>query len=151
MRSADYWRWRAQRESAEPEARPRATTIAADLETSGIRFCPEDGYLLARFLVGSPHAFAIDQCRNCSGAWFDAGEWEALLEGGLAHYLHLVLSEDWQDDLRRALVEAKEHQQWLRQLGEADLARIAETKEWLDAHPKRSELYAFLRLHERAV
>ena len=117
----------------------------------GLRFCPEDGYVLARYEVGSPHAFLIDQCRNCAGVWCDPGEWEALSEGGLAEHLHLILSEEWQDELAAAGRAAAEGEQWLRQLGAEDLTRISEIKAWLDGHPKRSELYAFLRVHERAV
>jgi hypothetical protein len=35
------------------------------------------------------------------------------------------------------------------ELDDADRERITEMREWLDAHPQRSELYAFLRFHER--
>ena len=151
LRSDDYWRWRTgrQREAAPPEAFP--SDVSGEPEPPKLRFCPEDGYLLARFQVGPPHSFALDQCRTCSGVWLDAGEWEALAAGGLADRLHLILSEEWQDQLRPAGRAATEERQWARQLGEADLARITEIKAWLDGHPKRSQLYAYLRFHERAV
>jgi len=150
VRSEDYWRWRSQK--PEIAVQPgRSPTTGGEPQPAAPRFCPDDGYLLARFEVGPPHAFAIDQCRHCSGVWLDAGEWESLAAGGLADRLHLILSDEWQEELWAAERSAVEQRQWLRQLGEADLARITEVKEWLDHHPKRSQLYAFLRFHERAV
>jgi Zn-finger nucleic acid-binding protein len=151
IRSDDYWRWRAHQSpgAAGPPTQP--VPSSGEGEKPGHRFCPEDGYLLARFLVGSPHEFSIDQCRNCSAVWLDSGEWEALQAAGLSDRLHLILSAEWQDDIRRAEREATERKQWLRQLGEEDLERISDFKAWIDGHPKRSELYAFLRFHERAV
>lgn len=151
IRAADYWSWQARAGLSRPDRNAAPTPVSGDVERTPLRFCPDDGYLLARFVVGGPHAFSIDQCRSCAGAWFDAGEWEALRDGGLATQLHLVLSDEWQDELRKAQRESNEREQWLRQLGAGDLKRIAEVKEWLDNHPKRSELYAYLRFHERAV
>lgn len=156
LRSDDYWRWRS-RSSAPPgepdggDAPGSGAEHADEAEEPKLRFCPEDGYLLARFQVGPPHGFLIDQCRNCSGIWLDSGEWEELSRGGLADRLHLVLSEEWQDEIRGARRGTREEESWRRRLGETDHARITEIKAWLDAHPRRSELYAFLRVHERTV
>lgn len=147
LRSDDYWRWR----SRDPEPGVSPTESPSGEDGTGLRWCPEDGYLLARFHVGPPHGFSIEQCRTCSGVWFDRGEWEALLEGGLVLRLNHILSEEWQDELRAQRRASLEEEQWERQLGRESLQRIREIKEWLDSHPKRSELYAFLRFHERAV
>ena len=106
---------------------------------------------MERFEVGAPHAFLIDQCRHCSGVWLDAGEWEALCDGGLADRLHLILSEEWQDELHSARRDIEDGELWHRELGASDFQRISEIKKWMDAHPKRSELYAFLKFHEGAV
>lgn len=150
VRSDDYWRWRANVENQRQDPPSDPPPELAQIGEPEVRFCPEDGYVLARFDVGPDQAFWIDQCRNCAGVWLDAGEWEHLVHAGLSDRLHLILSADWQDELRKAMRGDTERQQWLRQLGEADLARIAEIKEWLDDHPKRSQLYAYLRFHERA-
>ena len=149
VRSDDYWRWWSKVGEAAPS--PHPTPEATVPEEPELRFCPEDGYILARFHVGSSHPFMIDQCRNCSGVWLDGGEWEALQAGGLSNRMHLILSEEWQDDLRKAQRESIEEEGWLRRLGEADLARIRDIREWMNSHPKRSELYAFLKVHERVV
>lgn len=148
IRTADYWRWRARATLSEPAVVAAPGSMPAEIERSGLRFCPDDGYLLTRFLVGAPHSFTIDQCLKCGGAWFDAGEWEALLGGGLATQLHRILSDEWQNRLHRVERGAEDPEPWVLELDEADRERIIEIKRWLEAHPQRSELYAFLRFHE---
>ena len=148
IRTADYWRWRARATLSEPDTRQAPSSMPAEIERSGLRFCPDDGYLLTRFLVGSPHSFTIDQCRNCGGAWFDTGEWETLLDGGLATQLHRILSDEWQDRLHRVDRETQDPEPWVLEFDDADRRRILEIKEWLDGHPDGPELYAFLRFHE---
>lgn len=39
--------------------------------------CPKCGYDL---ITGEWHRIQIDQCTNCHGIWFDAGEAESLLQ-----------------------------------------------------------------------
>ncbi|MGH7568638.1 MAG: zf-TFIIB domain-containing protein [Gemmatimonadales bacterium] len=39
--------------------------------------CPKCGYNL---ITGDWHGVQIDQCTNCHGIWFDAGEAESLLK-----------------------------------------------------------------------
>jgi len=141
----------AHRDSDSPRHPTQSPPTSGSPEEQGLRLCPEDGYALAGFEVGPPHGFHIDQCRTCSGVWLDAGEWEALSDGGLADRLHLILSEEWQDELQAAYRDAEEGERWRGRLGPADLARISEIKEWMDEHPKRGELYAFLRFHERTA
>lgn len=150
IQSDDYWRWRSRSSETLAVEDDVASPVAED-DQPALRFCPADGYILARFRVGAPHRFSVEQCRNCSGIWLDRGEWEALRAGGLARRLHLVLSEEWQDEIRAAEQKVTEDERWRSRLGDADYDRISELKRWLDSHPRRSELYAFLRFHERAV
>lgn len=153
LRSEDYWRWRANDPSITgPSGRSDGGPAPdPDADRPGFRTCPEDSYMLARIRVGGPPAFSIEQCRHCSGTWFDPGEWESLVSRGLSDELYELLSEEWQERFRAGGREAAEPEQWLKRLGESDFSRISEVKEWLDHHPKRSELYAFLRFHDRAV
>ncbi|MEM7417464.1 MAG: zf-TFIIB domain-containing protein [Gemmatimonadota bacterium] len=142
---SDYWRWRASGVETEGSV---ATTSIVLAEEALFRACPSDGYRLAQYDVGDPLAFSLDQCRNCGGVWFDGGEWESLIAHRLSDQLPLILSDEWQSRVQEAARRDLERKQWERQLG-ADLGRIEEIKSWLDEHPKRSELYAFLNVHGR--
>lgn len=103
---------------------------------------------MARYEVGDPLTFSLDQCRTCGGVWFDQGEWESLRAHGLTKEVPSILSDRWQERLHESERRDVERQQWQRQLG-PDLERMEEIKAWLDDHPKRSELYAFLSVHTR--
>lgn len=148
LRSVDYWRWVA-RHRPEGAPAPSLPANAVAEERQGLRYCPEDGYVMARFRVADQPSFYLDQCRRCAGVWLDQGEWEKLGELGLQGRLEEVLSEEWEDQLREARRAAREAQQWRRQLGEKDLERITEVREWLRRHPKQGELLAFLGIHQR--
>lgn len=151
LRSEDYWRWRANHPtSTDPvEWSDVGPVPDSDADRRGFRTCPEDDYLLARVRVGGSPAFSIEQCRHCSGVWFDQGEWESLVARGLSDELYELLSEEWQEKFRASRRAAAEQEQWQQRLSESDFSRISEIKEWLDGHPKRGELYAYLRFHHR--
>ena len=63
---------RQQRSSAQQAA------AAAERQTHHMK-CPKCGFDL---ITGDWHGVQIDQCTNCHGIWFDAGEAEGLLSSG---------------------------------------------------------------------
>ena len=147
LRAIDYWRWAARQPRSEDSPDLPSSAVAEDHQ--GLRHCPEDGYVMARFRVSQHPGFYLDQCRSCSGVWLDQGEWEELAELGLQARLGEVLTEEWEVELRRAEREARDEEMWLRRLGPEDLEKIRALKGWLAEHPKRSELLAFLGIHQR--
>ncbi|HXF95901.1 MAG TPA: zf-TFIIB domain-containing protein [Gemmatimonadales bacterium] len=59
------------------QQREAAQKAAAEAERrSHYMKCPKCGYDL---ITGEWHGVQIDQCTNCHGIWFDAGEAESLL------------------------------------------------------------------------
>jgi hypothetical protein len=82
--------------------------------------------------------------------WLDPEEWEILGQHGLHEHLYDLLDAEWQDQLRRVEQTEAEQARYLRRLGPQDLERIQEVRDWLDAHPKKSELYAYLQYSTRA-
>lgn len=148
LRAVDYWRWIARQGRGEGST-SKVNTKAVSEDRRGLRHCPDDGYMMARFRVTEHPTFYLDQCRTCAGVWLDQGEWETLGELDLQSRLGEVLSEEWEEALREAERTAREAEQWRRQLGPEDLERITEIREWLRAHPKQSELLAFLGIHQR--
>ena len=91
--------------------RPAAAGESRAADGPYLRRCPECDYILGRFRVGRGIPFTLDQCRNCGGAWFDAGEWQALRDRNLHDDLHFILSDDWQDEVRR-LEQAAREEAW---------------------------------------
>lgn len=75
------------------QQREAAQKAAAEAERKSHRMkCPKCGYNL---ITGEWHGVEIDQCTNCHGIWFDAGEAESLLRqedsGVMARALRAVM------------------------------------------------------------
>ncbi len=148
LRAASYWKWRALGGTAAAEEGGQETPDIEVRDRSGLLQCPECRHILGRYQVGARVPFTVDRCRNCEGVWFDAEEWRALRAGDLHRQLHEIFTDDWQERIRAELRKEREEEQWERQLGPADHRRMRHVKAWIDAHPKRSELYAYLGVHE---
>lgn len=148
VRNADYLAWMKSGAPADdPGPRPER---GPDAEPA-LRRCPDCQYVLARFRVGEGIAFAIDHCRNCAGTWLDASEWDALRERGLHDDLLHVFTDEWQQSVRDGERRARLDAEFRARVGEADYARLLQAREWLDAHPRRPELLAFLQARPRSA
>lgn len=108
------------------------------------RLCPACGRLLMHAKVGHGTPFELDRCGGCGGIWLDAHEWETLKRHDLHDDVHLVFSSAWQADVARRDRERERDNMLLNKVGPADLDEAKRVRSWLDAHPRRAELYAIL-------
>ena len=150
-----YWAW--------IESRPRPTAPLAlpvlpnppallpVQESESPKFCPECGRFLRRYKIGHGFDFSIERCGTCGGFWLDGNEWENLLGRGIHDRVHFVVGDAWQAEVARHERERGHEQIVLAKIGAEDLDKIKGIKAWLDAHPRRAELYAFLLDHSGAV
>jgi Zn-finger nucleic acid-binding protein len=104
-------------------------------ESDKAKLCPECGRFLTRAKVGHAVGFHLERCANCGGIWTDANEWEVLKSRNLHDNLHFIFSGAWQAEVMR---------QERKRLGDVDFTEVKRVRAWLDAHPKRAELYAVL-------
>jgi Zn-finger nucleic acid-binding protein len=148
IRSTDFWRWCAQRGENIPESPASEVPITAP-EVGGFRLCPDCDYVMARYHVGHGLGFTVDRCRNCEGAWLDGGEWDALRVRNLHDDLPRIFDDAWQRAVRRDVHDQTIEESFRRRLGDDDYRRAQELRAWLDPHPKRSELFAYLQLKQR--
>jgi Zn-finger nucleic acid-binding protein len=146
VRNADYLAWMQSADAAKPvDAAAAVRADRAPDDVPRMRRCPDCRYVLARLRVGSGIDFSIDHCRNCAGTWFDASEWDVLRERGLHDDLLHVFTDEWQQSVRDEERRARLDAEFRARVGDADYARLLEVKAWLDAHPRRPELLAFLQ------
>lgn len=106
--------------------------------------CPDCGLILRRFKVTGDLGFYLDRCGTCNGVWLDAGEWQAIKVRGLGRELHLFFTESWQRHLRQESMRQQLDKLYRERLGEKDYAEIKRIREWLQAHPQRASLLAYL-------
>jgi Zn-finger nucleic acid-binding protein len=147
LRFGDYLGWREQQPGNAPESSPSGgpRTEPERREDGGVRRCPDCGSLLTRYRVGHGVPFALDQCGRCNGIWLDAHEWEALRERGLHDDLNRVFGPGWQHEVRTEEEHERTDAQFARQLGDADFGRTRDFAAWMNGHPHRSEILAYLQ------
>jgi len=142
IRLEDYWRWQ-QAESAETEKAETGEPPVHEDDLSP-KICPETGALMTRFRVGHGFDFMIDRSVT-GGVWLDAGEWEALRNGGLHRALHRIFTAPWQRAARSAEVAERQEQRLREKLGDALFERLAALRVEVGDHPHRPEILAFLQ------
>jgi Zn-finger nucleic acid-binding protein len=142
-----YWDWlqQQQQERQETPAAAAQKTAGQPLaDTTPGRRCPECGHFMTHAKVGHGVSFHIDRCIACGGVWLNAGEWEALRAKGLHTKLHFVTSPAWQAANAREQLAAVHEHVIRKKLGDADFEQIRRIRKWIESHPHRAELYAYL-------
>lgn len=148
VQSSHYWRWLDEHPHEPATAEPAVQIESLGEDSKAGKLCPECGTFLIRHRAESDLPFHLDHCGRCAGVWFDAHEWEVLRSRNLHDRMHYIFSDAWQARIRLAERKAAEHKRLLERLGHQTMQRLEEIKQWLDAHPHGSELYAYL-LNER--
>lgn len=142
--SWQYWKWKERSGNDLPPADAESADPPVD-DSTAAKLCPECGHFLRRYPVGAGLTFSLDRCGNCGGMWFDRNEWEVLKKHGL-HDVHKIFSEIWQHQVLSEEQAKARERLYLDKFGPDDYARASEIKGWIDGHPLKSELRAFLKL-----
>ena len=141
--SADYWAWREQHGPDLPE-QPDPQPIPPDVEASGAKQCPLCRHLLLPYKIALDILFTVDHCGACNGMWFEKEEWNSLQRRQLHDNLHQMFAAPWQRRLRMAEHRTRMDAIYRAKFGEEDYAEVQRVKAWLDAHPQRQALRAYL-------
>lgn len=106
--------------------------------------CPESGRLLLRYRVGHGLRFHLDRSPATGGVWLGRGEWEALKAKGLHTEMHLIFTAAYQRSIRSEQYGQTMEQTFLNRIGETDFPKVVEIKSWIEKHPRRREICAYL-------
>lgn len=113
-------------------------------EPKAAKLCPDCGRFMTRYKVGHTLPFALDRCGHCGGTWFDGNEWQTLRGSEFWDRIHLIFSPAWQTRVRQAEQRAQRESQLVAALGARDYAEAKRIKGWLDSHPHRDVIFAYL-------
>jgi Zn-finger nucleic acid-binding protein len=139
-----YWKWLKKGE-AEVSESPVTVDVPLPIEEAGqAKLCPNCGHILRRYKVWPDIKFYLDHCGHCLSLWFDKDEWEALRARGLQRQVHLFFSDLWQEKLRAEEARKRFERIYLDRFGPEDYARIKEIRAWLESHPQRGAILAYL-------
>jgi Zn-finger nucleic acid-binding protein len=144
--SREYWRWLERHGPTLPEKAPDGPEVEA-VDTEQIKTCPECRRLMLRYQVGHGTGIGLDQCGACNGIWFDRGEWDLLKSRNLHDEVHLVFTAPWQSAVRKEASRARLDAIYRQRFG-ADYDEVKRIRSWVDAHPARDQILAFLTDHD---
>jgi Zn-finger nucleic acid-binding protein len=141
--SSDYLDWR-QQQGPNLEEQPDPTPLLESTDSSGVKRCPHCQSLMFRYKVGHDIAFGVDHCGSCNSVWLDRNEWDSLKRRNLHDDINRMFTESWQRRVRAAEHRATMDTIYQEKFGAADYAEVQRVKAWLDAHPQRQAVRAFL-------
>lgn len=127
-----------------PVSRPMNPTWDADL----LKICPDCGRLMRRFKIFPDVDYTLDRRSHCNGIWFDHREWEALAERNLHDNLREFFTHPWQNNLRAGEAKTRMEAISLLKFGAPDYEKIKDIRAWLQSHPQRNMLLAFLQAED---
>ncbi|HEV2663566.1 MAG TPA: zf-TFIIB domain-containing protein, partial [Blastocatellia bacterium] len=110
------------------------------------KLCPECNKILIKYSVGHGASFSLDQCGNCGGVWFDKDEWEALKARDLHEDVYVIFTAPWQDQVRSQESRRAEEELYRKKFGDEVFNEIQRMKAWIDAHPRKHEILAYLMI-----
>lgn len=119
--------------------------IDPTFEVDELKLCPSSGHIMTRYKIFPDTEFYLDRCRNCNGIWFDKQEWEVLVNRNLHDNLNDFFTRPWQDKLQAAETKKNLGNLYLQKFGETDYQEIQKVRHWLEDHPKRAMLLAYLQ------
>lgn len=108
--------------------------------------CSKCQSLMTKYRISADAPNRVDFCARCEDIWLDEGEW-ALVEA-LAGSDHLanIITQPWQRRVRIA-TEAQLETERLKTVFGEDYDRVIAFHEWLNAHPDKGEVLAYLLRH----
>ena len=140
---ANYTAWLEKHGAILPEK--ELHDIEFDLEdVQAAKICPDCEKILIKYKVGHGLDFFVDRCSGCGSIWLDKGEWEALQAKNLHDEIHKVFSSSWQSKLRDSSMREKIEKAYANRFGPETYGRLSEFRAWLQEHPQKKAVLAFL-------
>ncbi len=113
-------------------------------EAAGAKQCPKCSGMMTKYRIGVGTQNRLELCAHCDEVWLDAGEWDLVKTLNLHDKLSSVFTDAWQRNIRRQKEKASMHAHFSKIIGEQDFLRVEEFKEWMDEHPKHSDIKHFI-------
>jgi len=134
----------------------RAIEAPADLtiddvpvaDTQNLKLCPTCRRFLTRYHILPGARFSVERCAHCNGVWFDADEWVTAVRHRLHDKVNRLFTQPWQAQIRAAEAQRSLERLYLERFGAEDYARVRDVRAWLDHHPQRATLLAFLQARD---
>jgi len=108
------------------------------------KICPDCGRFLRRYKFWPDDNLHLEHCSACHGVWIGPFEVLAVRQKNLWGKINLIFTGRWQQRFREAETRRRFEKMYLEKFGERDYDAIKRIRRWLEKHPKRSSLMAYL-------
>ncbi|WP_428036621.1 zf-TFIIB domain-containing protein [Amphritea sp.] len=106
--------------------------------------CPMTGTLMHKYKISNSSDHRLDYSPSVGGVLLDKGEWQYLKEQKLAGSLNKIFTAEWQRSLREQNAEMTFADIYRERFGDESYEKIKEIRAWLNDHPRRADLRAYL-------
>jgi len=113
-------------------------------DTKEAMLCPATKTIMRKFKISATNTHRLDYSSAVGGLWLDKGEWELLVRGGLAGSLNALVTDVWQRKIRQTSAKDSFADIYHDKFGNDAYAKIKEMREWLNTHPQKADLRAYL-------
>lgn len=144
LSSNEYLAWLKTHGPTLPE-KPGDDSTIPTWDTQELKLCAECGRILSRFRILPNLKFYLDRCGHCNGVWFDKGEWDILVARNLQDKVNQFFTKPWQMRVREEETKSMLDRLYMEKFGAEDYARIKDVWAWLQDHPQRAMLLAYLQ------
>ena len=142
----DLLSYRAWRDDDKKLAATVEVSEAAPTDNKKALVCQRCSKIMLKYKIATHRENYIDLCTTCDDAWLDAGEWQLLgslqQQDKLAH----ILTEPWQNKLKKEIAEENFANKYQSLFGEIDYEKVNEISDWLREHENRHELLNYIRI-----
>lgn len=136
----DYVAWKERN----PEFQFLTDTAYEIEESTTALLCPMTGTIMRKFRLSSTNPHYLDYSSSVGGVWLDKGEWELLKQEGFAGSLNTVLTAHWQKNIRLDSAKDNFTAIYTDKFGQESYHKVREMREWLNSHPCKADLRAYL-------
>ena len=113
-------------------------------DTSKALLCPVSGTIMRKFKVTAKTNHRLDYSNAVGGIWLDKGEWELLKSEGVAGALNNIVTQQWQNQIRKQDASNSFADIYESKFGSENYKKVKELREWLNAQPNKADLRSYL-------
>lgn len=136
----DYVAWKERN----PEYKFSQDAMFEADDSKQVLLCPVTGAIMQKYRISHDSQHRLDYSPGVGGVWLDSGEWEYLKEQGFAGSINKIFTPHWQKSIRDNNAKVTFADIYKEKFGEEDYAKVKELREWLNNHPCKDDLRAYI-------
>ncbi len=114
------------------------------------KICPDCGHLLEPLSTSAAPRLRVDRCLGCAGAWFDPAAWREIVVLGVEQHWRRAAALAPLADIDAVSLDAVREASFAALLGPAEHGRLRDIRYWIERHPAKDVMLAYLREHDEA-